>query len=217
MMTVVALVLVLLVALAASSFFSGTETGFLSVNRARILHMAREGGVRAKMIQKAISDMGRTTTSILVGNNIANVTLSSASAALAAKAFPDSAAAQSAWGVVAAFTVLFLCEFTPKLLCATRPLQRTIALIPVWNKVERVLAPLGGAVQFIIARLLPQREAKSPVTPETVLRILKDRKDGVKLSDLESALIGRIMVLRSRGESVNPESLLSVIDTDENI
>lgn len=216
-MTIAALVAVLVVALAASAFFSGTETGFLSVNRARILHMAREGGVRAKMIEKAISDMGRTTTSILVGNNISNVTFSSASAALAANAFPDSAAAQSAWGVVAAFAVLFLCEFTPKLLCATRPLQRTLALIPVWSRIDLVLAPLGGAVQFIISKILPQREAKSPVTPETVLRILKDRKDGVKLSDLESALIGRLMVLRSKGEVVTPEALLSVIDTDENI
>ncbi len=214
---IAALALLLLVALAASAFFSGTETGFLSVNRARILHMAREGGARAKMIQKAISDMGRTTTSILVGNNIANVTFSSVSAALAAKAFPESAAAQSAWGVIAAFTVLFLCEFTPKFLCAARPLQRTLALIPVWNKAERFLAPLGAVMQFIIASLLPQREAKSPVTPETVLRILKDRKDGVKLSDIESALIGRIMVLRSKGADVTPESLLTVIDADENL
>ena len=69
-MITAALIMAFLLSLAASCFFSGTETGFLSVNRARVLHMAREGGVRAKMIEKAISDMGRTTTSILVGNNI---------------------------------------------------------------------------------------------------------------------------------------------------
>ena len=45
-----------------------------------------------------------------------------------------------------------------------------------------------------------------------MLKILKDRKDGVKLSDFESALIGRIMVLRARGESVIPETLLSALD-----
>ena len=37
-------------------------------------------------------------------------------------------------------------------------------------------------------------------------------KDGVKLSDFESALIGRIMVLRARGEFVIPETLLSALD-----
>jgi hypothetical protein len=60
--------------------------------------------------------------------------------------------------------------------------------------------------------VLPDRETKTKMTPESVLKILKDRKDGVKLSDFESALIGRIMVLRARGEFVIPETLLSALD-----
>jgi Mg2+/Co2+ transporter CorB len=210
-----ALIICFILSLAASGFFSGTETGFLSVNRARVLHMAREGGVRAKMIEKAISDMGRTTTSILVGNNIANVMFSSVSAALAARLYPQEAVAQAIWGVLAAFLVLFLGEFTPKLLCATRPIQRMIALVPLWNKIDYVLSPIACSVQAAISNILPQREIGSKVTPETVLKILKDRKDGVKLSDFESALIGRIMVLRSKGMDVTPESLLHVLDTEE--
>jgi hypothetical protein len=50
------------------------------------------------------------------------------------------------------------------------------------------------------------------MTPEAVLKILEDRKDGVRLSDLESALIGRIMVLRAKGEFVVPETLLPALD-----
>ena len=72
-MTIFLFVLAALVALSASAFFSGTETGFLSVSRERILHLAREGGRKAKIVQDALSDMGRTTTTLLVGNNIANV------------------------------------------------------------------------------------------------------------------------------------------------
>ena len=52
------------------------------------------------------------------------------------------------------------------------------------------------------------------MTPEAVLKILEDRRDGVKLSDFESALIGRLMVLRANGQQVSPESLLSVLDHD---
>ena len=50
------------------------------------------------------------------------------------------------------------------------------------------------------------------MTPQAVLRILEDRKDGVKLTDFESALVGRIMVLRARGAAVTPESLLAALD-----
>ena len=50
------------------------------------------------------------------------------------------------------------------------------------------------------------------MTPEAVLKILEDRKDGVRLSDFESALIGRIMVLRAKGEFIVPEAVLSALD-----
>jgi hypothetical protein len=66
----------------------------------------------------------------------------------------------------------------------------------------------------VVSRLLPKREATAKVTPETVLKILEDRKDGVKLSDFESALIGRLMVLRSKGQEITPENLLAVLDVE---
>ena len=47
-----------------------------------------------------------------------------------------------------------------------------------------------------------------------LLKILEDRRDGVRLSDFESALIGRLMVLRSRGEFVTPDALLAALDHD---
>ena len=76
-----------LIALAFSSFFSGAETGFLSVSRERILHLAREGGRKARIVHAAIADMGRTTTTLLIVNNIANVSYSASTAALAAEFF----------------------------------------------------------------------------------------------------------------------------------
>jgi hypothetical protein len=103
----------------------------------------------------------------------------------------------------------------PKLLCAARPIARLLMLIPIWVMVSRVLAPLGAALTYVIEMILPNREARSRVTPESVLKILKDRKDGVRLSDFESALVGRIMVLRAKGAEVTPESLLLVLDNDE--
>ena len=86
-MTLFLLFLAAITTLAFSAFFSGTETGFLSVSRERILHLAREGGRKAKIVQAALTDMGRTTTTILIGNNIANVAYSSATAAIAAELF----------------------------------------------------------------------------------------------------------------------------------
>ena len=67
------LLLVMLVSLAFAAFCAGAETAFLSVSRERVLHMSRAGGRKAKIVQKALSDMGRTTTTLLIGNNLASV------------------------------------------------------------------------------------------------------------------------------------------------
>lgn len=204
--------LVAVLSLATAAFCAGCETGFLSVRRGRVIHMAREGGVRAKIIYEAISNMGRTTTALLVGNNLAAVCYSSASSALVAVLYADSPVAQFVLSFVSALAILFLGEFLPKLLCSARPLRRLLWLAPVWRHFARVFAPVGAAVQLVVERVLPKREAKQKMTPESVLKILQDRKDGVKLSNFESALIGRIMALRAKGDFVVPETLLSALD-----
>ena len=206
------LFLVVLASLAAAAFCAGAETGFLSVRRGRVLHMAREGGARAKVVYEAISDMGRTTTALLVGNNLASVTYSSAATALSLRLFADSSFAQVVSSLVVALALLMLGEFLPKLFCSARPLRRLLWLVPCWKVFAKVFVPVGSLVQAVIGRLLPRRETKAKVTPESLLKLLQDRKDGVRLSDFESALIARILVLRARGEFVIPESLLPVLD-----
>ena len=214
-MNVILLSLAMLASLAAAAFCAGAETGFLSVSRGRILHMARLGGRRAKIIQRALSDLPRTMTALLVGNNLAAVSYSSASAALSALLFVGEPAAQAAWAAVAAFAMLAAGEFVPKFVCSMRPLSRMLALAPAWNMARPVLVPTGSVVLSVISRFLPRKEQTPRMTPENVLKILEDRKDGVKLSDFESALVGRLMVLRARGESITPDALLSALDTED--
>lgn len=206
------LLVVTLASLALAAFCAGCETGFLSVRRGRIIHMAREGGQRAKIVYEAISHMGRTTTALLVGNNLASVLFSSASAALSVALFPDSTVAQTVWGCVAAVVILYFGEFAPKLICSARPIRRMLALAPYWERFAKVFVPVGSVVHAVICRFVRKRESGIRVTPDTVQRILRDRKDGVKLSNFESALIGRILELRSNGEFITSDSLLTALD-----
>ncbi len=204
--------LVTLASLAVSAFCSGSEMGFLSIHRGRLTHLVRAGSKRAKVLQTACQNLSRTTAAILVGNNLANVTYSSATAALSSLLFAQEPMAQSIWSVGAAFALLFFGEFAPKLLCAARPLRRMLNLAPFWKVFTFVFVPIGALVMQVIGRFIPKRETTVRVTPDMVLKILADRKDGVKLSNLENALIGRILSLRAHGKSVTPDSLLSVLD-----
>lgn len=209
-MSIFILLVIILVSLAAAAFCAGAETGFLSVGRGRILHLAREGGRKAKIVQKALSDMSGTTTTLLIGSNLANVTYSSASAALILELCSGSVA-RSIGSFLAAFIVLYVSEFMPKLLCAARPLRRTLALADIYRVVEFVLRPLTRLGVAFTNFFMPSNEVREKLTSADLMRILNDRKDGVRLSDFESALIGRIIVLRVKGKPITPEAILSAL------
>jgi len=213
-LSIVALSFAAVAALSLAAFCAGLETAFFSVSRGRVIHLAREGSVSASIVHAAFSDMTSTLTALLVGNNLAAVVFSSASAALSAKAFPDSHGAQTIWSVVAAFVVLYLSEFLPKLFCSMRPLVRLISLAKAFRVFSVAISPLTAAGVFVTNLFDRGTESRYKVTTSDLLQILKDRKDGVKLSDFESALVSRILVLRKKGAAITPESLLSALDED---
>ena len=214
-MTTFLLVVVALLALAWSAFCSGAETGFLSVSRERVLHLAHEGGRRAQKVQRVLQDMGRATTTILIGNNIANVTYSTATAALISRLLADHATAAGVCSFLAAFTVLYTSEFMPKLLCAARPLRRILVLVGPYEVMAKALAPLTAVAMFLTDLFVPRRETKYKLTANDLLRILQDRKDGVCLSDFESALISRLVVLRAKGRPITPDAILSALREEQ--
>lgn len=210
-MTLFLLIAAALVALVFSAFFSGTETGFLSVSRERILHLAREGGRKAQIVQSALADMGRTTTTLLIGNNIANVSYSSCTAALAAELFTRDSPAHVAWSLFAAFVILYCSEFMPKLLCSARPLRRSLVLAAPYRIVAWALTPFTAVAMRLTNLFMPEKDSRYRLTASDLIRILQDRKDGVCLSDIESALITKIIVLRVKGKALTPDAILSAL------
>jgi len=200
-----------LLSLALAALCAGAETGYLSVSRERILHLAREGGRKAALVQRALSDLSRTTTMLLIGNNIASVTYSTTTAALSASLFAEGSVGSLVWSFLAAFTVLYVSEFMPKLLFAARPLRRILLVADAVEAMSFALRPLTFAAMKLTDIFMPRRDEKYRLTSADLLRILQDRKDGVCLSDLESALITRIIVLRVKGKPITPDSILSAL------
>lgn len=198
-------------ALAGAAFCAGAETGFLSVSRERVLHLSREGGVKAAKVQKALADMARTTTTLLIGNNLASVGYSSAFAALSARISGSNATASAVLGFAGAFMLLYCAEFMPKLLFAARPLRRILAVAGAYEVLAAALKPAVSLAMRFTDLFMPRRDEKYKLTSADLLRILQDRKDGVCLTDFESALITRIFVLRAKGSPITREAILDAL------
>ena len=120
-MTALLLVVAALLALALAALCAGAETGYLSVSRERILHLAREGGRKAALVQRALRDMSRTTTMLLIGNNLASVSYSASTAALSA-ALRDGVSYTDDCGAVEALGVhTYLCRGSEENIKITTP------------------------------------------------------------------------------------------------
>ncbi len=211
-MTVLLLAMSAVSMLVLSSFCSGSETAFLSVSRERILHLSRSGGMKAKILQKIITDMPRTLTTILIGNNLAAVAYSASSAALALEVFGPSGIGNMVWTALSALLVLYASEFMPKLLCAARPLRWCLRLARPYRMMAFALGPIVSVVVWVTDFFVPRKaQKKYSLTGKDLMRILRDRKDGVVISDIESALIGRIVACRVSKKPVTPETLLSAV------
>ena len=61
--------------------------------------------------------------------------------------------------------------------------------------------------------LLPRRQAERKVTTDEIMRIIRDRRNGVRLSDFEHALVTEILSLRLKGKPFTTESVCAALDT----
>ena len=69
--------IIILICVMLSAYFSATETSFTSLNRIRMKNMAEKGDKRAELVLKLLENFDKLLSTILVGNNIVNIGLSS--------------------------------------------------------------------------------------------------------------------------------------------
>ena len=205
---------------AASAFFAGMETGVLSINHARLVHLVRSGFRSAKILSGYVADMQSFLTTTLVGNNLMNVVLSTLSANLAQDFFPGHHMAQTAWAVAMAFTILFFCEYLPKLFFTTRPLRRTLVVARLFHGVEKLLTPLTALVLFLTKWLVPNSRNPSGqrflMTREYIQNVVSDSRDGSRITAVERLMINRVLALHSLTAAQVMTPLARVTKTSEN-
>ena len=69
--------LILVILLALSAFFSSAETALTCVNKIRIRGLAEEGDKRAILVKELTDNPSKMLSAILIGNNIVNLSASS--------------------------------------------------------------------------------------------------------------------------------------------
>lgn len=104
--------LALIILICLSAFFSSAETSMTTVNKIRIQSLAEQGNKRAKILLTVIEDSGKLLSTILIGNNIVNISASSLATTLTMRLFGNAAVSIST-GIITLLVLIFG-EITPK-------------------------------------------------------------------------------------------------------
>lgn len=172
-----------LLCLGLSAFFSGAEIAFFSITETRLKTLADEGHKGAKLGLKLRSNPQRLLSTILIGNNLANILAASLATLIAIRMFGSEAVAV-ATGLLT-FMVLLFGEIVPKTLCAKHS-ETAVQLLayPIYF-LEQVFFPFLYFLEPFILKLTGGRGLTVPFITEEELKIMLDAggKAGVLETD----------------------------------
>jgi Mg2+/Co2+ transporter CorB len=138
--------------LLASAFFSGSETALTGASPAKMHALEKDGNARAKVVNYLLTIRERFIGAILLGNTLANIAASALATSLFLTLFGKEGVAYAT--VVMTVIVVLFAEVLPKTYAILNADRMALAVAPVINFVVGVLAPVTGAMQFLVRHTL---------------------------------------------------------------
>ena len=156
--------IIILLCIIMSGYFSATETAFSSLNRIRIKNMADKGNKRAALVLKLSEDYDRLLSTILIGNNIVNIACASLSTLLFVRLLGEDAGASVSTAVTTVIVLVFG-EVSPKSIAKESCLLYT----SYWSVLRNEALWL---VYWIYLPSLQGTDSGIPYLQDIVLRVL---------------------------------------------
>ena len=144
--------IILILLLGLSAFFSSAETALTTVNRIKLKTMTDEDNKKAELVLKVTARPKKMLSAILIGNNIVNLSASSLATTLAIELF-GSVGAGIATGVLTLLILIFG-EITPKSLATINATNLSLIFAPAINLLMYVLTPVIAIINFLAGLII---------------------------------------------------------------
>jgi len=166
--------IVIVVLLALSAFFSSAETALTTVSRLRIMTLSEEGNKSATVLLKVIDNKEKMLSAILIGNNIVNISVSSLTTILVTNLF-GSYAVSIATGLLTILVLIFG-EITPKTFATLHNEKISLKYAKIIYAIMWVLTPvifIINKLSFIVMLLFKsENSAKTSTYTENELKTI---------------------------------------------
>ncbi len=217
-------IIVMIVLVALSAFFSASETAYTSFNRTKMKNLAAEGNKRAASAMKLSDNYDKLLSTILVGNNIVNISLSSLATIFFVECLATTSLASAAAGIstaVITVVVLIFGEISPKSVAKEHAEGFAMAIAGILRCLVIVLMPINVIFMLwkkLLSKIFKAKEYDT-VTEGEVLTLVDEAHEDGSIDEYNKELIENIFDFDdlSAGEIATHRTELTLLDISDDM
>lgn len=209
-------IIAIIILIIFSAYFSATETAFTSINRIKLKTMAGDGDKKAEKVLEMAEKYDKLLTTILIGNNIVNITMTAVATVLFVSILAHNGAAVST--VVITVVVLIFGEITPKNIAKEKPEEFAMFSAPLLSMLMTILTPVNFIFtkwKNVITRLFKLNKEET-ITDDEILTMVEEAEEGGGIDGERSELIQNAIEFDelTAEEVMTPRPEMVAIDID---
>jgi len=183
-------ILVLVILIGLSGFFSGLEVALVGIRKSKVLQLVKEKVRGSKALHKLKSNPGRMMASVNLGNNLVNVASTALATDIALRMFGNDGLA-IAIGIMT-FLILVFGEITPKTYCNANAAKIALRYSPILLAFSYALYPLVKLFEVItrgMVRLTGSSYVPPPITEEEIKGVIDQGLEDKAIERAERELV----------------------------
>jgi len=192
------LFIILIICLVLSAYFSGSETGLLSLNKYRLRFLATQGNKGAQKAEKLLHKPDTLLSFILIFNNLVNISASAIATVIGMRLYGDAGVAIATGALT--FVMLIFSEIFPKTVAAMHPEKVGLTSSHLLMPLLKVFSPLVWLMNIFTKSLMRLVGLKPDLKKQVISR-----------EELRS-------IVSEAGEATpdeqHPQMLLSILDME---
>ena len=184
------MLLIIIICVILSGYFSATETAFSAINRVRIRNQAEKGNKRAALVLQLSDNYDSLLSTILIGNNIVNIGCSSLATILFVKLLGEEMGAGISTLVITVVVLIFG-EISPKSIAKESPEKFAMFSAPMINGLRIVLTPINwmfGQWKKLLSCLF-KTSGSHGITSEELFTIVEEAQEEGSIDKEEGSLL----------------------------
>ena len=214
------LILLLLLCLAFSAFFSASETAMMSLNRYKLKHQAEEGNKRAKRAHHLLKRPDRLIGTILLGNNFVNIAATSLGTVIGIRLYGDLGVLYAT--VILTVVILIFSEVAPKTYAALHAARIALPVAGILTGLVRLFSPLVALLNAVVRLILrplgikTDNAVEEALSNEELKSIVQSGGDDAENSEQQEMLLG-VLELEdvTVSEAMVPRNELEGVDLND--